>query len=375
MPCLVDHALFHAIPAFEAFAALTPGPAAAKSIEDMAVTFLPLAPNSAGIGRKAASDPMRWHGWELSLRALTALSAERIAEQSMRLMRGQRCACFRHVHFSTSAYSPSSAAAAARLGAWRRAVLANAWRSMRSAPAGLKASAGVLLTSLSASRPSASLLHLLYIRRLHSRTIVNEAAFLRLLAQRQFNVSDAGRPPLWRPPTDAGSAVNAVACHVTAVALEEHSLSAQIALVSAARALIAVHGQALAHTVFLGQRAPGELRDGPAPAATPPLSSPPSHGRLSAVIEILPPPPRSRIGREVKPPFWHIFAHLSRALSVVHVQHRAVVARPCSSASLQRAPPEAHLQCNLTVDTPLLVNAVIRTVTLLKARGGTTRGL
>jgi len=79
----------------------------------------------------------------------------------------------------------------------------------------------------------------------------------------------------------------------------------------------------------------------------------PSGARPTVVLELLPPPPTTETGLEVKPPYWHLYRSLSAVLGIPHVQKRVRLAPPCSAAAelegKPMAPPEHVLGCNLTL--------------------------
>ena len=66
--------------------------------------------------------------------------------------------------------------------------------------------------------------------------------------------------------------------------------------------------------------------------------------------------------REVKPPFFHTYTTLSRAVGVRHLQFPAALAPPCQPAALRGAPPEEWLRCNLTVSAATLARGVSHVV-------------
>jgi hypothetical protein len=117
---------------------------------------------------------------------------------------------------------------------------------------------------------------------------------------------------------------------VQSVQIESLPLSQQLTLIAGASGMVGAHGQAMALLVFL-----------------------PADSRLTAVIEVLPPPPETETGLQVKPPYWQLYLSLSHAMGITHVQFSAALAPPCSRfthvVNKALAPPDRMLRCNLSL--------------------------
>ena len=317
------HALYHAVPAAEAEAGEAGAEAAAG---EEATTLVPLIPPNFGLGRhlREGTTPLRpraWHGWELSVRALTRKSAADIGADLERLLLRSgscgSCVCFDRLRGNTHAFSPSAADASPRLRAFRRTVLANL----------------IPVPGVAASTQRGGAVLLVWRRDATSRVLTNG-------------------DEVWRALRPLGG--------TRRVVLEAMPLSQQLRAVAAARGLVATHGQALALVPFLG-------------AALPQPSDKQSDGgdggggvgggaRLG-VIEILPstrdlatrfgwPAKRVKVG---KPPFYHIYEELSHSLGLRHTQLTASLDAACPEARRTRNRLPAHeaaLRCNLTVASP-----------------------
>lgn len=200
----VFHQLFHAVPAFERFAPIVED---ARRSGDK-IEFLPVVYPSTAIGRRMTDDPRKWHAWEFSLRALSALSSAEIAQQTARVIDAP-CTCYETVEINVPAFNPLAPSSARRLRAFRDAAMRNVF-ALRAQPklprrhAALAAAAaleggGASRAAAGASAAAASgpptraERDVLWITRVHAkRNVVNEAAVSR-------RVLDVSRAPTCRP--------------------------------------------------------------------------------------------------------------------------------------------------------------------------------
>ena len=218
-PSSIYHQLYHAVPAWLYLRSHLER--AGLSSDAPASAFVPLVFGSAALGRGKPAAPRRWHGWELSLRALTRSSAAEIAAATAKLLRSS-CTCFETFAATAAPFSPGARASSAFFGAFRAAALHNAMLDgSSSSSSGSGSSSGV---GGSGSNAGGGRELLLVSRRSERRALSNEAV-------------------VWAALQRFG--------RVRRVAFEEMSLNEQMRLVSTAAALIAVHGQALAWLPFL----------------------------------------------------------------------------------------------------------------------------
>ena len=319
------HALYHAVPSFEEALA---GSASSHGGQPWPPpAFLPLFAHSTGAdGRKTSVRAVHtWHAWELSVRALTDASASTIHAALTRLLTAP-CTCFRRLSGSTAPFAPASPMSVSRLRRWASAVLLNVGRHVGSfLPGGLDG--GSSDANRSAGVGSGTCCRILFIRRRHTRVLINEAHLLAALQ-----------------PTD----------HVSPIHLEGQPLSTQLQLVSAASGLVGVHGQALALIPFLGvaraHRAPHESLRATSGGGLDSACYKPS------LVEILPAP----AARAAKMPFFHLYESLSVALGIEYTQLSASFARPCSLSRLRGHRVEAYLACNLTLAPIRFMRAIRR---------------
>jgi hypothetical protein len=193
------HQITHAVPAHAALHA--------SASTSNAAVFIPVVGYLAG----QWTSPPHWRAaaWEYTLRSLTTLSAERLAEQLGAVLTA-RCTCFDSIEGSIGAYTPYSQwHGTARLGsAWRAATLRNA---------ALVRGGG---------RPLGGSEDILYLAREsgNARMVVNSA---------QLDVALGNRS------------------RVVKVVMERLALVDQMRQVEAAVALVGVHGMALSLLPFL----------------------------------------------------------------------------------------------------------------------------
>ena len=191
------HQIVHAVPAHAALHASTSN----------AAVFIPVVGYLAG----QWTGPPHWRAaaWEYTLRSLTTLSTERLAEQLGTVLTA-RCTCFDSIVGSIGAYTPYSQwhGTAERGTAWRAATLRNA----------------ALVRG--GTTPKAALEDILYLAREsgNARMVVNSA---------QLDVALGNRS------------------RVLKVVMERLALVDQMRQVEAAVALVSVHGMALSLLPFL----------------------------------------------------------------------------------------------------------------------------
>ena len=210
VPTSIYHQLFHAVPSW--LFLRTHAEAAGWGSDAPPAAFVPLALQSAALGRGKPAAPRRWYGWEFTLRALTRASASDIATATTKLLR-RPCMCFARFEATARAFNPGAAIDAPHIRAFREAALRNVHPTLSAPPLAFPAgsSAGaddMLLVSRAGDR----------------RALSNEDSVL-----------------------DSLGALR----RVRHVVLEGLPLSEQMSLVSTASALVGVHGQALAWMPFL----------------------------------------------------------------------------------------------------------------------------
>ena len=254
-----------------------------------AATFIPLLAHKARMLPNLTSS-FEWRAWELTLRALTARTASQIAADVQNLLRNE-CTCFDLVLGSTGAFGPAASNAAPAIRAFRDAAVAHA-----------RVSLGSALPAAWAPRLSSRSPPFVFICRSQTRVLVNQDELVGFL----------------------GPEV------VQSVLIESLPLSQQLTLIAGASGMVGAHGQAMALLVFL-----------------------PADSRPTAVIEVLPPPPETETGLQVKPPYWQLYLSLSHAMGITHVQFSAALAPPCSRfthvVNKALAPPDRMLRCNLSL--------------------------
>lgn len=210
-PTSIYHQLFHAVPSWLAAAHLgTDVPA-----------FVPLTFASAAIGHGKPAAPRRWHGWELSVRALTRAAAADVASATAELLLRAPCVCFDRFEATAAPFNPGALASALAVRSFRDAVLSNL-----QPPHPVRAP--LALTASPPSPSSSSGADVLLIRRLGARRALSNEAALWARLEPSLGPSRLRR-----------------------VSLEAMPLGDQMRLVAAARVLVAVHGQALAWLTFL----------------------------------------------------------------------------------------------------------------------------
>ena len=209
-PTSIYHQLYYAVPAWlhlRAHVAAGVGPPLA---------FVPLALQSAALGRGKPMAPRRWHAWEFTLRALSRAGAAEIAAAASVLLRTS-CTCFGRFEASGIAFSPGARADTPQLLGFRAAALANA---LASPP--LDDAAGIRAASWGPPRSSRDMLFI--IRRGARRGLSNEAEVFHILRSLR---------------------------RVSRIIFEDLTLAEQMVRISSASALIGVHGQAFAWLPFL----------------------------------------------------------------------------------------------------------------------------
>ena len=291
------HALYHAVPLHS--------DTIGRSALVEAATFIPLLAHKARMLPNLTSS-FEWRAWELTLRALTARTASQIAADVRNLLRNE-CTCFDLVLGSTGAFGPAASNAAPAIRAFRDAAVAHARVSLGQfgqfgSSQGARVSLGSALPAAWAPRLSSRSPPFVFICRSQTRVLVNQDELVGFL----------------------GPEV------VQSVQIESLPLSQQLTLIAGASGMVGAHGQAMALLVFL-----------------------PADSRPTAVIEVLPPPPETESGLQVKPPYWQLYLSLSHAMGITHVQFSAALAPPCSRfthvVNKALAPPDRMLRCNLSL--------------------------
>lgn len=302
----IYHALFHAVPAFEAFA---------RYEVASPLSFLPLLANSAGVGRKISSAG-NWHAWELSLRALTNSSGAEITAALNDTLR-RPCTCFTRIFGSSAAFTPSAGSSARRLRAWRAAVLQRVDHLLAGSVFGL----GPFMQSRGDL--------IIYARRTRTRVIVNEADLAAILA-----------------PTRP-------------IQLDEISLSKQLALLSTVRGLVGVHGQALAFLPFLGARHHRHASASGAASACGVLEilPPPTDGGTCGV----------GVACDTTNHFKHLYREMAQTMGISYLAVVSRLAPPCAhDVTLRRVRLEERLRCNLTVPAARLAYGMRKLTSMLR---------
>jgi hypothetical protein len=288
----IFHQMYHAAPAWEALREY-----ASTSASQQPPTLIPLAGYLAG----PWVHPPTWrsHAWEFTVRALTNLGADAIAEDLRRLLTAP-CTCFQRVHGSTGAFTPfiEHKAMVTLAREWSRASVRNAAFAAAQLRLSLhrKALAGTI-------RADQDILYVMRGAHGESRVVTNEAQLLRAFG---------------------------VVPRVRAVAMGQLPLVEQMLLASASSVLVGVHGQALSHMAFLPSDRP------------------------TALVELLPQPNRQY--NEFK----NIFRDWCRAQGVRHWSMGAALDRSgglCQPEG-RRQRGGGPLRCNVTVEVPLVLELV-----------------
>lgn len=193
----LGHQLFHAVSAWSALQGIYQAAAARGN-----VSFLPL------LGRKSGSTIS--HGWEFTLRAFVADSAQKILSDASRLV--HTCSCFRRIDVDVSGMPPGAVGPVARKmnSDWRLATMRNV----------------AVLRGLSSPSPPIQRRLLFLQRRGATRVIVGESSLLAALDRSAPNTA-------------------------TPVVMEGLPLAEQMWLVGSSSGMIGLHGQGLAMLVFL----------------------------------------------------------------------------------------------------------------------------
>jgi hypothetical protein len=163
----IYHQAFHAVPAFERWAAIA-------SAAGSAVDFVPLIYPTAAVGKKMSIEPRKWHAWEWSIRPFTRESSATIANRTHELVNAP-CVCYDVLHGNADAFNPIAVRSAGRLRAFRSAALVNLHAAAYPFPASVRAA-----DSLDGSTARAQML-LWVVRRHKLRNIDNEAALAKRL--------------------------------------------------------------------------------------------------------------------------------------------------------------------------------------------------
>ena len=272
--------------------------------------FIPLVGYIAGAGARAWVSAPTWmsHTWEFTIRGLTAKTASEIGSDLGQLLSAP-CTCFSRVVGSVGAFLPYANQPANRrlLRSWREAVISHARRAdaWRTPPPALPDRASLALGPAGEPARSAPALNdMLYVVRMGTRTVLNDAEIA--VALRQIE-------------------------RVRRVVMERMTLAQQMLLVSSATVLIGVHGQALSHMAFLPW---------------------PTH--RAALVEIQPrPSERSHLWTQIYPAM----------CKTQQTRHIKVIAEPDTSTAACR--PNAKrkggggpLRCNVTVPVSELLAGV-----------------
>lgn len=309
-PSSIYHQLFHAVPSW---LYLREHVAAAGRVADApASAFVPLAFASAALGRGKPASPRRWHAWELSVRALTHASATDITSAVTQLLRTP-CTCFERFEAAARPFNLGARAHSASLRDYVRAALFNA-AAVASAlpPPGGRLAARTALQGGESAAAVAPLDLLFVSRRGERRTLSNEGAVWSALR------SYSGRR---------------ISQRVRRVTFEGAPLTEQMAVVSSASTLIAVHGQALAWLAFL-----------------------PWARRATAVVEISLATRRGVVN--------NCYERWCGGLGVRYWRVHGVLTGGCNGGATARdnEAQRAHklLACNVTVDATAVLGAVLR---------------
>ena len=299
----IYHQAFHAVPAFERWAAIA-------SAAGSAVDFVPLIYPTAAVGKKMSIEPRKWHAWEWSIRPFTRESSATIANRTHQLVNAP-CVCYDVLHGNADAFNPIAVRSAGRLRAFRSAALVNLHAAAYPFPASVRAA-----DSLDGSTARAQML-LWVVRRHKLRNIDNEAALAKrlegdpVLSQRVHRLVLDELPlgtqmrlviSAWCTRARGSSSPSACKCSPR----RPHTPQ-----VHACSGLIAVHGQAMAWVMFLA-----------------------SDAHRTAAVEIF---PQGLVNS--------IYEMASQALGVRYESLRAPASPGCGGGAR-----ESRLNCNVTVD-------------------------
>jgi hypothetical protein len=309
----IYHQAFHAVPAFERWAAIA-------SAAGSAVDFVPLIYPTASVGKKMSIEPRKWHAWEWSIRPFTRESSATIANRTHQLVNAP-CVCYDVLHGNADAFNPIAVRSAGRLRAFRSAALVNLHAAAYPFPASVRAA-----DSLDGSTARAQML-LWVVRRHKLRNIDNEAALAKrlegdpVLSQRVHRLVLDELPlgtqmrlviSAWCTRARGSSSPSACKCSPR----RPHTPQ-----VHACSGLIAVHGQAMAWVMFLA-----------------------SDAHRTAAVEIF---PQGLVNS--------IYEMASQALGVRYESLRAPASPGCGGGAR-----ESRLNCNVTVDVGTVLEVVRR---------------
>ena len=309
----IYHQAFHAVPAFERWAAIA-------SAAGSAVDFVPLIYPTAAVGKKMSIEPRKWHAWEWSIRPFTRESSATIANRTHELVNAP-CVCYDVLHGNADAFNPIAVRSAGRLRAFRSAALVNLHAAAYPFPASVRAA-----DSLDGSTARAQML-LWVVRRHKLRNIDNEAALAKrlegdpVLSQRVHRLVLDELPlgtqmrlviSAWCTRARGSSSPSACKCSPR----RPHTPQ-----VHACSGLIAVHGQAMAWVMFLA-----------------------SDAHRTAAVEIF---PQGLVNS--------IYEMASQALGVRYESLRAPASPGCGGGAR-----ESRLNCNVTVDVGTVLEVVRR---------------
>ena len=302
------HQAFHAIPAWEGLHAVA-GSAAA--------VMIPLVGGNAGDWFAGRSLPS---AWEYTIRSLTALAPSSLAESLRRLL-DVPCTCFSRVDGNVGAFSlfADQQRYVSMTRGWRQAALWNAHFLA-------KATLGAVALQPDVKAHADSVIYVARVR--GSRCITNEADFVRALS------------------------IQVGFVRLRRAIMELMPLSEQMLMLSSARVVIGVHGQALSLMTFM-----------------------PWDTARTAMVEIIP-----RANKQAWT-FQAIFVDWARALGVrYHSSLAEPVCKPLSS--LRTAGEEANrgraarthcttcslLNCNVTVHVEAVISLVARAMNFTAAQ-------
>jgi len=318
----IYHQAFHAVPAFERWAAIA-------SAAGSAVDFVPLIYPTAAVGKKMSIEPRKWHAWEWSIRPFTRESSATIANRTHQLVNAP-CVCYDVLHGNADAFNPIAVRSAGRLRAFRSAALVNLHAAAYPFPASVRAA-----DSLDGSTARAQML-LWVVRRHKLRNIDNEAALAKrlegdpVLSQRvhrlvldELPLGTQMRLVISAWCTRARGSPSPSACKCSP--RRHHSPQ-----VHACSGLIAVHGQAMAWVMFLA-----------------------SDAHRTAAVEIF---PQGLVNT--------IYEMASQALGVRYESLRAPASPGCGGGAR-----ESRLNCNVTVDVGTVLEVVRRAAEYTRTGG------
>ena len=318
----IYHQAFHAVPAFERWAAIA-------SAAGSAVDFVPLIYPTAAVGKKMSIEPRKWHAWEWSIRPFTRESSATIANRTHQLVNAP-CVCYDVLHGNADAFNPIAVRSAGRLRAFRSAALVNLHAAAYPFPASVRAA-----DSLDGSTARAQML-LWVVRRHKLRNIDNEAALAKrlegdpVLSQRVHRLVLDELPlgtqmrlviSAWCTRARGSSSPSACKCSPR----RPHTPQ-----VHACSGLIAVHGQAMAWVMFLA-----------------------SDAHRTAAVEIF---PQGLVNS--------IYEMASQALGVRYESLRAPASPGCGGGAR-----ESRLNCNVTVDVGTVLEVVRRAAEYTRTGG------